>query len=123
MHAQQSYGAALMYSVQPHRFTLTSESFLQWALWRKNVSIVYEPSWMLCKFKDASNGTVRICVPRMRARERCASLICTGGGVDCICHQNTTCTHYDPRAKKNITNWYCQDTGGLQLSLDGALLH
>ena len=108
------------HAVQPRRFTLTSESFLQWALWRKNVTVVYEPSWMFCKFKDATNGTVRICVPRMRKKEPCASLICTGSGVDCNCHQNLTCTHYDPRTRKNVTHWFCQDTAGTrQLSLNG----
>ena len=119
--AVQATHAPLPLGVQPRRFTMTSESFLQWALWRKNISIVYEPSWMFCKFKDATNGTVRICVPRMRARQRCASLICTGGGIDCGCHQNSTCTYYDPRSRKNLTHWYCQNTGAVQLSVDGVL--
>ena len=44
-------------------------------------------------------------------------------GIDCNCAtDNSTCTHYDPRARKNATHWYCQDVPrGNQLSLDGEL--
>jgi hypothetical protein len=106
--------------VERHRFTLTSEGFLQWALWRRNITIAYEPSWMFCKFKDATNGTVRTCVPRMRRRESCNSLTCTGSGVDCNCRKEA-CTHYDPRTRRNATHWYCHDTLANQLGLDGVL--
>ena len=102
------------------RFTMTSESFLQWALWRRNVSVMYEPSWMFCKFKDATNGTARICVPRMRKKQPCQALSCPGSGVDCGC-LNNTCRFYDPRTKKNVTHWYCQNVGGQQLDLAGNL--
>ena len=109
--------------VSPHTFTLTSESFLQWSLWRRNVTVAYEPSWMFCKFKDAmtaGNNSVRICVPRMRRKKPCLALTCTGSGVDCAC-RNETCTHWDPHLRKNATHWYCQDSGGKQLGLDGEL--
>ena len=85
----------------------------QWALWRENVTVVYEPSWMLCKFANASGWTARTCVPRMRRRERCASLVCTGGGVDCACRANATCS-----SGGGARAWYCQEVAGQQLSLD-----
>lgn len=90
------------------RFTMTSESFLHWSLWRSNVSVGYEPTWMFCKFGNSINTTARICVPRMRNRTGCGSLICQGGLTDCFCKPNT-CTS---------TAWYCQDVAGKQLSLD-----
>ena len=34
---------------------MTSEGFLEWSLWRHNVSVYREASWMFCKFSDASN--------------------------------------------------------------------
>ena len=52
---------------------------------------------------------------------------CTASGCvapeHCNCAtDNSTCTHYDPRARKNATHWYCQDVPrGNQLSLDGEL--
>ena len=73
---------------------------------------------MFCKFGDASNGTSRVCVPRMRKRTPCMMLSCQGSGIDCGC-RNETCTHYDRKARKNVTHWYCQDTAGEQLALDG----
>ena len=76
---------------------------------------------MFCKFKDASNGTARTCVPRMRKRTPCSALICTGSGVDCGCKQDTQCTHYNTKTKRNETHWYCQDTKATQLALDGTL--
>jgi hypothetical protein len=102
------------------RFSLTSESFLQWALWRRNVSVAYEPSWMFCKMKlsNLSQPGARTCVPRMVNRTRCASLVCTGSGVDCGCRADA-CTYFDHRARRNATHWYCQDTVGGQLGLNG----
>jgi hypothetical protein len=107
------------------RFEMTSESFLMWALWRANVSVVMEPAWMFCKLKitNISEPGARTCIPRMQRRTPCSRLTCTGGGIDCNCAtDNSTCTHYDPRARKNATHWYCQDVPrGNQLSLDGEL--
>lgn len=94
-----------------HRFTMTSESFLMWALWRNNVSIGYEPSWMFCKFGNSINSTSRTCVPRMRLRRSCPSLVCTGSLTDCGC-RNSTCT------TGNKVIWYCEPTLGKQLALD-----
>ena len=37
---------------------MTSEGFLEWSLWRHNVSVYREASWMFCKFSDASNKVV-----------------------------------------------------------------
>jgi len=93
------------------KFTMTSESFLMWALWRSNVTIAFEPSWMFCKFGNAVNTTARICVPRMRKRQRCKSLVCPGGLTDCGC-RNVTCG--DGSAKL----WYCESVKGNQLALD-----
>ena len=98
---------------QTRRFILTSESFLMWALWRDNVSAAYEPSWMFCKFGNAVNTTARTCVPRMRKRTSCRSLICPGGLTDCGC-KNNTCR---PDPKKPVV-WYCEPVGGRQLALD-----
>ena len=96
-----------------------------WALWRANVSVVMEPAWMFCKLKitNISEPGARTCIPRMQRRTPCSRLTCTGGGIDCNCAtDNSTCTHYDPRARKNATHWYCQDVPrGNQLSLDGEL--
>ena len=96
------------------RFVMTSEGFLMWALWRGNVTIAFEPSWMFCKFGNSVNTTARRCVPRMRLRKRCRSLVCTGGLTDCAC-QNTTCG--------GAKTWYCEEVEGIQLTLDpyGAL--
>ena len=91
------------------RFTMTSESFLMWALWRGNVTIAYEPSWLFCKFGNSVNSTARTCVPRMRKRKPCEALICQGTLTDCAC-KNVTC------AGNKI--WYCQQSVGNQLSLD-----
>ena len=95
------------------RFTLTSEGFLMWALWRANVSVGFEPSWMFCKFGNAVNFTARICVPRMRKRQTCVSLICPGGLTDCGC-KNVTCNS-GPKGSKL---WYCEGVQGNQLPLD-----
>lgn len=95
------------------RFTMTSEGFLMWALWRRNVSVAFEPSWIFCKFGNAVNTTARICVPRMRKRTSCQSLICPGGLTDCGC-KNTTC---QPDPKKSPL-WYCESVRGKQLPLD-----
>lgn len=84
------------------------------------MTVAYEPLWMFCKFGDASNGTARICVPRMRRRVPCKSLGCQSSGIDCGCN-NATCTHYDKRAHKNVTHWYCAQSGGRQLALDGEM--
>ena len=86
---------------------------------------VAEPAWMFCKLKitNISEPGARTCIPRMQRRTPCSRLTCTGGGIDCNCAtDNSTCTHYDPRARKNATHWYCQDVPrGNQLSLDGEL--
>lgn len=95
------------------RFTMTSEGFLMWALWRANVTIAFESSWMFCKFGNAVNTTARTCVPRMRKRTSCRSLICPGGLTDCGC-KNNTCR---PDPKKPVV-WYCEPVGGKQLALD-----
>ena len=104
-------------------FVLTSEGFLQWALWRQNISVVHVQSWMFCKYKDAlqANSTPRTCVPRMRKREPCQSLICTGGAVDCVCRKDAVCTTYDKKKQKNATSWYCTDVTGDQLDNGGEL--
>ena len=104
-----------------HRFTLTSEQYLHWALWRRNVSIGYEPRWMFCKFGDATNGTSRKCVPRMRRRTPCKSLVCQASNTDCAC-ANQACVTYDERLRKNVTRWYCQDVEGRQLAFDGSII-
>ena len=96
---------------EQHRFALTSEGFLHWALWRANISIGFEPSWMFCKFGNAVNTTARICVPRMRKRCSCVSLVCPGGLTDCGC-RNTTCD----TGKSPL--WYCEDVRGKQMLLD-----
>ena len=98
------------------RFSMTSEGFLMWALWRSNLSIGFEPSWMFCKFGNAVNMTARICVPRMRARRSCTSLVCPGGLTDCGC-RNQTCEETDKRGKKSKM-WYCESVKGIQLALD-----
>ena len=72
------------------KFTMTSESFLMWALWRGNVTVAYEPSWIFCKFGNAVNTTARTCVPRMRKRKPCNALVCLGSLTDCYC-KNVTC--------------------------------
>ena len=90
------------------RFLLSSESFLHWSLWRSNVSVGYEPTWMFCKFGNSINSTARICVPRMRKREHCGSLICQGGLTDCFC-KNSTCA---------LNAWYCQNVTSRQLAID-----
>ena len=36
-------------------FEMTSEGFLEWSLWRHNVSVYREASWMFCKLSDATN--------------------------------------------------------------------
>ena len=87
---------------------MTSEGFLEWSLWRHNVSVYREASWMFCKFSDATNKvakyittptltltltvtptptnqTARTCVPRFRKRQQCATLQCSANGVDCVC--------------------------------------
>ena len=66
-------------------FKMTSEGFLEWSLWRHNVSVYRQSSWMFCKFSDASNQTARTCVPRFRKRQQCATLHCSANGVDCVC--------------------------------------
>lgn len=101
---------------QQRKFAMTSESFLIWALWRGNVSTGYEPSWMFCKFGNSVNTTARTCVPRMRVRRSCRSLICTGTLTDCGC-RNTTC-HDETKGKKGGAIWYCEMTRGKQLWLD-----
>jgi hypothetical protein len=94
--------------LQQRRFTLTSEGFLHWSLYRYNLSVAYEPGWMFCKFGDSRVSTVRICVPRMRKQTQCPSLVCQGATVDCGC-KNITCTS---------KTWYCQGVAGSQLALD-----
>lgn len=98
--------------VQNRRFTLTSEGFLQWALWRANVSIAFEPLWMFCKFGNAVNTTARICVPRMRKETLCQSLVCPGGLTDCGC-RNSTCKN-----DRGTAMWYCEPVNGQLLRLD-----
>ena len=114
------------------RFALTSEAFLQWALWRQNVTVVHVQSWMFCKYKDAmqaalrNESTPRSCVPRMRYNTNvrpdhgCKSMTCMGNSVDCSCHGDP-CTIYDKRHKRNETKWYCTDTAGDQLDENGRL--
>ena len=91
--------------VDRRKFTLTSESFLHWVLWRSNISIGYEPGWMFCKFGNSINTTSRLCVPRMRKKIGCGSLICQGGLTDCFC-KNSTCTP---------SSWYCRNASGIQV--------
>ena len=38
---------------------MTSEGFLEWSLWRHNVSVYREASWMFCKFSDATNKVAK----------------------------------------------------------------
>ena len=38
---------------------MTSEGFLEWSLWRHNVSVYREASWMFCKFSDASKKVAK----------------------------------------------------------------
>ena len=38
---------------------MTSEGFLEWSLWRHNVSVYREVSWMFCKFSDATNKVTK----------------------------------------------------------------
>ena len=104
------------------KFAFTSEGFLQWSLWRHNISIAYESRWMFCKCKEVGNMTARTCVPRMRQATPCVSLVCTGGGVDCACHKERRCTSRDPKTGRNTTMWYCQDVAGRQLDLQGNLI-
>ena len=92
-------------------FSMSSEGFLEWALWRHNISIGYVPGWMHCKFANATVRTARSCVPRMRRRERCRSLVCSSQHADCQCQQSAACS---PRAL------YCEETGA-QLDLNGTL--
>lgn len=94
------------------RFSMSSEGFLMWALWRGNVSVAFETSWMFCKFGNAVNFTARICVPRMRKRGACETLVCPGGLTDCFC-KNSTCAD-----KKGQAVWYCERSRGRQLALD-----
>ena len=91
------------------RFTFTSEGFLMWALWRGNVTIAFETSWMFCKFGNAVNFTARRCVPRMRLRQQCRSLVCPGSLTDCAC-RNISCG--------GTKVWYCENVTGIQLALD-----
>ena len=63
----------------------------------------------------------RTCVPRMRRRVPCVSLVCTGSAVDCVC-ANASCTTVD-RSGHNATKWYCAQTQGTQLPLDGGELY
>ena len=93
------------------RFSMTSEGFLMWALWRSNVTLGFEPSWMFCKFGNAVNFTARLCVPRMRKQSPCTSLVCAGGLTDCLC-KNQTCG----TGKTKL--WYCESVRGGQLSLN-----
>ena len=95
------------------RFAMSSEGFLMWALWRANMSIAFEPSWMFCKFGNAVNFTARVCVPRMRRRGSCMSLVCAGGTTDCLC-RNQTCAGKNPAQPM----WYCEAAAGKQLALD-----
>jgi len=93
------------------RFIMTSEGFLMWALWRSNVTVAFEPEWMFCKFGNSVNTTARICVPRMRKRTSCQTLVCPGGLTDCGC-RNTTC------GEGKTQMWYCERVAGNQLALD-----
>ena len=105
------------------RFQLSSEGFLQWALWRQNVSVMLVQSWMFCKYKDAmiaGNNTPRSCVKRMRVRGKCQSLSCMSSLVDCGC-LNNPCGMYDKKKQRNVTSWYCTDVAGDQLDNDGRL--
>ena len=68
-------------------FRMTSEGFLEWALWRHNVSSYLWAHWMFCKYSNVenTNTTARTCVPRVRSRQPCATLHCEGSKVDCVC--------------------------------------
>ena len=37
------------------QFQTTSEGFLDWSLWRHNVSVYHEAGWMFCKYSDAAH--------------------------------------------------------------------
>lgn len=101
-------------------FAMSSEAFLQWAVWRHNVTVMHMQSWMFCKYKDAArvNNTPRTCVPRLRKHVPCRSLVCTGSAVDCAC-RNATCTTYDKKNQRNQTSWYCADVAGEQIDEAG----
>ena len=73
---------------------------------------------MFCKFSDASNGTARTCVPRMRRQTPCPSLVCPGHIVDCGC-LNSSCVVSNGKGG-NHSHWFCEEVGGyegLQLPL------
>ena len=40
------------------------------------MSVALEMEWSFCKFSDATNGTTRTCVPRMRVAKRASSPCC-----------------------------------------------
>ena len=73
------------------------------------IASIARPHRMFCKFSDATNGTARTCVPRMRKRTPCRALVCAGHVVDCGC-LNESCGKH----------WFCEEVGGysgLQLPL------
>lgn len=96
-----------------HSFRMSSEGFAEWSLWRANVSVMYNADWHLCKFSDATNWTARTCVPRMRRRQPCSTLICEGQATDCGCR-------IDGLSCASTQAWYCRDVKPRgQIDVDG----
>lgn len=95
------------------KFIMTSEGFLQWALWRHNVSVGYEPKWMFCKYKlpNPFNDSLKKCIPRMRQHRACPALVCSSSSTDCVCRE-APCG----------SQWYCEDVVGKQLFIDHDLV-
>ena len=57
---------------------MTSEGFLEWSLWRHNVSVYREASWMFCKFSDATN---KVAIVAAGAVDPLYALACAGGSL------------------------------------------
>ena len=96
-----------------HSFRMSSEAFAEWSMWRANVSVVYNADWHLCKFSDATNWTARTCVPRMRRKQPCSTLICEGQATDCGCR-------VDGLSCASTQAWYCRDVKPRgQIDVDG----
>jgi len=113
-HGRRKNGSlAAAAAVGPLRsFRMSSEAFVEWSLWRSNVTIVYTSAWTLCKFSDATNWTARTCVPRMRRRQPCSVLTCEGQATDCKCR-------VDGLSCADTQAWYCTDVAQKQIGVDG----
>lgn len=76
--------------------SFNSEKFLQYALWKADVSVEHQYHWMYCKFGQDKNAW-KDCTARLRAPEPCHGLICPAwrsGG--CVC-RNESCIAYPAR--------------------------